>query len=149
MTPIIVIEDQDDAYQTILGYVQDYAKEYRLPEGELHIERARTYEEWSKLLVEYRPQQLLLIVDIRLPRKDASEVVQVLLQRGDGSIPHSWPIIIYSVVFDNKLKRLNRENFVFIHKFEDPPDAPSPRIKLRSMIYQYLDVLRAKPASAR
>jgi len=143
MIPVIVIEDQEDAYQTIAGYVQDFCDSHRLAKGTVFIERARTYEEWGTLLTQYQQQRLLLIIDIRLPPKDAYEIVRALIQHS-SLIPSSWPIIIYSVVFDNKLKKLHRENFVFIHKLEDPPDAPSPRIKLRMMIHTYLNLLLAQ-----
>ncbi len=143
MIPVIVIEDQEEAFQTIQGYVQDYRTDRRLQESDIFIERARTYEEWGILLAKYRQQHLLLIIDIRLPPKDAYEIIEVLTQR-NSIIPTDWPIIIYSVVFDNKLKKLHRDNFVFIHKLEDPPDAASPRIKLRTMIYQYLGHLHTR-----
>jgi CheY-like chemotaxis protein len=141
MIPVIVIEDQEDAFQTITDYIHDFQRDHRLQEGEIFIERARTYEEWGALLVRYhKEQRLLLIIDIRLPPKDAYEIVRTLAQR-DTTIPTEWPIIIYSVVFDNKLRKLNRQNFIFIHKLEDPPDAASPRIKLRTMIFAYLELL--------
>lgn len=140
MVPVIVIEDQEDAFQTIASYVQDYRASRRLTSDAILLERARTYEEWGELLERYRPHQVLLIIDIRLPPKNANEIIQVLKQR-NNSIPLDWPVIIYSVVFDNSLRKIPRRFYTFIHKLEDPHDAPSARIKLRNTMYDYLDLL--------